>query len=85
MKIVAIVPAAGIGQRFGTEKNKTFCSLRGRPLIAWSLQVFQDADRISEIIPVVKKSDVGATTALLGELNISKVRNVVIGGMQRQD
>lgn len=85
MNVVAVVAAAGIGQRFGAARNKALFSLLGRPLIAWSLLVLQESALISEIIPVVKESDVETTAALLGSLGISKARRVVTGGRQRQD
>jgi 2-C-methyl-D-erythritol 4-phosphate cytidylyltransferase len=37
-RVVAIVPAAGLGKRFGKDTNKPFQSLGGKPLIIWSLE-----------------------------------------------
>lgn len=82
-KVVAIVPAAGSGVRFGA--NKTFARLLGRPVLAWTLAALAASDEISEIIPVLVEEDMGACLALVEEHGIPKVRRVAPGGAERQD
>jgi len=83
--VTAIVPAAGSGNRFGIKKNKPFYILMGKPLLIWSLEVFQGIDEINEIMPVVKQEDIGITNELIEQYKITKVRNIVPGGAERQD
>ena len=83
-KIVAIVVAAGMGKRFG-QKSKPLHLLLDKPLIVWSLQALQDVKEITEIILVAKKGDTETMAALLRQYRIKKVREIVVGGAERQD
>jgi 2-C-methyl-D-erythritol 4-phosphate cytidylyltransferase len=84
-KVIAIVPAAGIGKRFGREENKPLYPLIDMPLLIWPLKVFQYVEAISEIILVVKKQDIKTVAQLLDKFAISKVCAIVAGGRERQD
>lgn len=84
-KIVAIVPAAGFGKRFGQERNKPLHLLKGRPLVAWVLEALQGVDEIDEIVPVFKEEDLMSGAELVEAYNISKARRIVCGGRERQD
>lgn len=84
-KVFALVPAAGIGRRFGTDKNKPFFVLAGKPIIIWSLELLQSIGEIDEIIPVVKEDDIIIAAELIDEYGISKVKQIVSGGKERQD
>jgi len=79
------LPAAGRGQRFGRPGNKVFEILGSKPILAYSLQVFQDLQIIDEIVLVINKDDVEAADDIVRRFNISKVKAIVIGGAQRQD
>src|SRR5208282_3341564 len=85
IKIAAIVPAAGLGRRFGAGENKSLYEFMGRPLVVWALQALQSVDEIGEIIPVVKEEDLKAAAGLVEHYKIAKVRNIVAGGRERQD
>ncbi len=85
IKIVAIVPAAGLGRRFGAGENKSLHEFLGKPLVVWALQALQSVDEIGEIIPVVKEGDLKGAADLVERYNISKVRRIVPGGRERQD
>jgi len=84
-KIAAIVPAAGLGRRFGVGENKSLYEFMGKPLVVWALQALQSVDEIGEIIPVVKEEDRKAAARLVGHYKITKVRHIVAGGRERQD
>jgi 2-C-methyl-D-erythritol 4-phosphate cytidylyltransferase len=84
-KIVAIVPGAGIGKRFGPGTNKPFEFLGGKPLMIWVLETLEAIDEISEIIPVIKNENMGFSAELIEEYRISKVRRIAPGGPERQD
>ncbi len=84
-KIGAIVPAAGLGRRFGAGENKSLFEFMGKPLVVWALQALQSVDEIGEIIPVVKEEDLKAAADLVERYNIAKVRQIVPGGRERQD
>lgn len=84
-KVVAIVPGAGIGKRFGPGTNKPFEILAGKPLLVRVLETLESIEEISEIIPVIKVENMEWTAALVEEHRISKVRRIAPGGKERQD
>ncbi len=84
-KIITIVPAAGIGKRFGEEKNKSFYFLLNKPLIVWTLEALQEVEEITEIIPVLKEDDLISGCELVEQYNITKVKRIVPGGRERQN
>jgi 2-C-methyl-D-erythritol 4-phosphate cytidylyltransferase len=84
-KVIAIVPAAGLGKRFGKGTNKSFQVLGGRPLIIWSLKALQAAEEVCEIIPVLKAEDMELGQRLLEEEGFPKIRRIAPGGKERQD
>lgn len=84
-KIVAIVPAAGLGRRFGNCGNKPLFELLGKPLVVWALQALQAVVEIGEIVLVVKEDDLKVAAALVEEHQITKAGRIVPGGRERQD
>lgn len=84
-KITAIVPAAGVGKRFGTGTNKPFALLQDKPLVTWSLEVLESLPEITEIIPVFKEADMQSGAQLFEDYHISKIRRIAPGGTERQD
>ena len=52
MSVVGIVPAAGRGERLGSDRPKAFAVCAGRPLIEWSLDVLREVcDRVVVAVP----------------------------------
>jgi 2-C-methyl-D-erythritol 4-phosphate cytidylyltransferase len=50
--VVGIVPAAGKGERLGSDRPKAFVVCAGRPLIEWSLDVLREVcDRVVVAVP----------------------------------
>jgi 2-C-methyl-D-erythritol 4-phosphate cytidylyltransferase len=84
-KVIAIVPAAGLGKRFGEGKNKPFESLGGKPIMIWAVELLDKMSEVSEIIPVLKETDIRDATALFRRHGIRKIRRIAPGGRQRQD
>ena len=83
--VVAVVPAAGVGSRFGSEGSKTFATLLGRPLLVWALLALEAAPSVTAIIPVVGEDEVSRCAELAGSYGITKLQNPVIGGAERHD
>lgn len=84
-KVIAIVPSAGLGRRFGSDANKPFQILGGKPLVVWALETLESVDAIEEIIPVLRKEDVEKGIEVFRSYNISKAKRVAKGGKERQD
>jgi 2-C-methyl-D-erythritol 4-phosphate cytidylyltransferase len=83
--VVAILPAAGTGTRFGKGTNKPLASLGNKPLILWAVETLQRLPEITEIIPVVKETDLKSCSQLFEEYKITKIRRIAPGGRERQD
>jgi len=84
-KVTAIIPAAGLGKRFGPGKDKPFQNLGGKPLIIWPLEALQAIPEISEIIPVLRTEDAENGQKIFEEYGISKIKRIAQGGKERQD
>ena len=84
-KVIAIVPAAGLGRRFGEGRNKPFESLGGKPIMIWALELLDKMSEVSEIIPVLKEMDIEAASDLFRKHGIKKIRRIAPGGRERQD
>lgn len=84
-KVFAIVPAAGLGKRFGQGSNKPFQTLKGKPLLVWSLEIFEAIDEIVETIPILKEEDKENGLKVFEGYNLSKIKRIALGGKERQD
>lgn len=85
MRTVAVVLAAGSGQRFGGGLPKQLRMLAGRTLIEHSVAAFQDAPGIDAILVVTNRDLTARITALLAAGCHTKVTGVIEGGVTRTD
>ena len=53
MKVSCIIAAGGRGERFGKERPKQFQYLKGKPVIAWSIEAFLEVPSVKEIVLVI--------------------------------
>jgi 2-C-methyl-D-erythritol 4-phosphate cytidylyltransferase len=83
MPAVAILVAAGRGERMGTERPKAFLDLVGQPLLLHAARAFDDASAVELVVAVVPEGEVEAARGILGSLTTSLA--VVGGGRRRQD
>lgn len=81
--ISAVIVAAGRGQRLGASLPKAYISLQGKPMLAYSLELFARCDQISEIIVVIHPDDEPLFRKLA--LSLGKPWRHVYGGAHRQD
>jgi 2-C-methyl-D-erythritol 4-phosphate cytidylyltransferase len=84
-KVKAIVPAAGLGRRFGPGANKPFQILDGKPLIIWALQALDSVEEIEEIVPVLREADREKALEVFERYELYKVKKIALGGKERQD
>lgn len=85
MRVSALIPAAGSGERLGRGCNKTFVPIAGAPMLAHTLSVFESCDTVDEVILVVGKREIGAAGEIVGRFGFGKVSDIVEGGSHRQD
>lgn len=84
LEAVAIVVAAGSGQRMGGTP-KAFLPVLGLPLIAHPLHALQDVLEIAAIVLVLPEGLLDRGRALALELGAGKVVSVCAGGATRRD
>ena len=83
---VAVIPAAGYGIRMGSGRAKQFLDLDGRPMLAATLEPFQNCSAVNAIILVVPSDDVDyCRKEIVAAFEFDKVKKVVPGGERRQD
>src|SRR5512139_2926760 len=86
MHTVAIVPAAGSGNRMGRELSKQYLSLGGMPLLVHRLNAFDKCPLVDALLVVVPPPDVEAVRIeMLPRWNLKKLAGVIPGGKERQD
>jgi 2-C-methyl-D-erythritol 4-phosphate cytidylyltransferase len=83
MTSLAILVAAGRGERMGKDRPKAFLDLAGQPLVLRCARAFDEAPCVSGIVAVVPEAEVDAARALLAP--VRKLLVVVPGGPRRQD
>lgn len=84
LKYTVMIPAAGSGQRMGAGFNKLFLKLGEKPIFIHTLQAFEEDPWCDGIILAVKEEEIREIQGYLDEFNISKVREMVEGGTERQ-
>ena len=81
----AIIVAAGTGQRFEADRPKQFVNLLGKPLIFHSLEKFEAAPLIDEIILVLTEAGRHEFDAIVTRFKISKLKSIAKGGRTRAE
>ncbi len=86
MRTVAIVPAAGSGNRMGRERSKQYLSLGGVPLLIHTLKALDVSPLVDDLLVVVPPQDIEfVRNTLLAPWDVKKVAGVIPGGKERQD
>ena len=81
----AVIVAAGKGKRMGTDISKQFLPLCGKEILTHTVEVFEKADRIRDIVLVTGTDSLQDVQDMVREYGWQKVISVVAGGKERQD
>jgi 2-C-methyl-D-erythritol 4-phosphate cytidylyltransferase len=81
--LVAIIVAAGGSRRMGFDK--LFAPIGDKPVLAYSIQAFEQCDSAAGIILVAREERRDELEKLIQTEKFNKVRAVVSGGERRQD
>ncbi len=81
----AIIAAAGRGRRFGSETNKVFVEVLGKPILAHTLLAFERCASIDSIVLVTGADELHQAEVVAKSAGIDKLMAVVAGGDCRQD
>uniref|UniRef100_A0A8C5PN37 D-ribitol-5-phosphate cytidylyltransferase n=1 Tax=Leptobrachium leishanense TaxID=445787 RepID=A0A8C5PN37_9ANUR len=77
-----VLPAGGSGERLGGSTPKQFCTVLGRPLISHTLQAFERAGWIKDIVVVVAPENIDLMKTIVNKYGHKRV-TLVEGGVTR--
>jgi 2-C-methyl-D-erythritol 4-phosphate cytidylyltransferase len=82
---VAVILAGGVGSRVGADRPKQFIEVLGKPVLAYTIEVFQEHPEIDAIEVVCHKSWKDYLQKMVKEHGLNKVRWVADGGETFQE
>jgi len=91
MKVVVIIPAAGLGTRMSAlhggpaSRSKQFFELQGTPILVHTLRKFAQCDAVDEMVVALRKNEIASFQKLIEKEKFKKPLRVVEGGEHRQD
>jgi len=85
IRVTAILPAAGLGTRMGTDTPKQFLSLDGVSVLLFTLRRLAACPAIADFVIATRAEEVDSLSAGLTAENLGQGISVVRGGDTRQD
>ena len=86
MRTVAIIPAAGSGNRMNRNVSKQYLTLAGKPILVCTLEIFEACPLVDALLVVVPSQDLESVrTDILAPWRLKKVAGIIPGGKERQD
>lgn len=89
---IALIPAAGVGARFGADKPKQYVEIAGKTVLQHTLAIFLSCERIDKVAVVLSPEDAVFQTGICekfvvlktgGETRAESVRNGLTALLQR--
>ncbi len=84
-RIVAILPAAGLGTRMGADTPKQFLELDGAPLVIFTLRRLAACEAITDFLIATRTEEVDALAERVARERLGRPARVVRGGDTRQE
>lgn len=90
MKVIVIIPAAGLGTRMAPAGKKTaiskqFFEINGTPILVHTLRVFARNSQVHKIVVALRKTEMQQFRSRLEQERIAAKVELVEGGEHRQD
>ncbi len=83
--ISVVIPAAGLGKRMRADRNKQYLVLQGKPILAYTIDMFHKQRAITEIIVVATADEVDfCERQVVEKYGFTKVKKVIAGGATRE-
>ncbi|WP_107667584.1 2-C-methyl-D-erythritol 4-phosphate cytidylyltransferase [Cyanothece sp. BG0011] len=79
-----LIPAAGMGKRMGSDRNKLLLTLLGKPLLSWTLLAAEASQKIEWIGIIGQPYDFPDFKTILNAISISTPVEFIQGGETRQ-
>ena len=83
--VTAIIVAAGNSTRFGQNKNKNLFEINEKPIIAYSIEVFNKSSKIQDIILVIKENEREYFENIVRNIKLNKPLKYVYGESTRME
>ena len=80
-----LIPAAGMGRRMGSNRNKLLLTLLGKPLLAWTLSAAEASPDLNWIGIISQPSDWEDIKDILAQVSLTKPVELINGGETRQE
>ena len=85
MTTYAIIPSGGVGKRINSSLPKQYVKIKGKELIAYTLEIFQKSELIDKIIIAAQLDYFPLLEEIKTKYNISKLVKIIEGGSERQN
>ncbi len=82
-KNIAVILAAGSGERSGFDIPKQMMKLAGKPIVEHTISTFENCASIDEIIVVTSAGCIGKIEDIVTNRSFTKVRKIINGGKER--
>ena len=82
---IALIVAAGKGQRMKAKQNKVFLKLDKHPVIYYTIKAFQKHRDIDQVVILTGKPDMAKMQKIVDQYKFKKVEAIIAGGRERQD
>jgi len=82
--VKAIVVAGGYSKRLKLKLPKQLAKIRHKPILTYTLDVFERSRAIDEIVLVVQRNYVSKFRSLVKKYRYKKIRHLCLGGQTRQ-
>ncbi len=84
--ISVVLAASGMGKRMNSNINKQYLLLKEKPILAYTIEKFDNNEYIDEIVVVAREEEKEyCIREVVKKYDFRKVTNVVGGGAERQD
>jgi len=83
MKTQAIIPTAGIGNRFNSQVPKPLVLLQGKPLFIYCLEAIEKSNLVDSIILVAQEEHFDEFEKFIKEYQLQKISRIAAGGATR--
>lgn len=80
-----MITAGGSGKRMDTSINKIFLKINNKPILYWSLKLFEDSAIIDKIIIVAKKEEFKLIKNIINKYKFKKIVDLVPSGETRPE
>ena len=82
---IALIVFAGQGTRINSSIPKQFIQIKGKEIVVYTIEAFQNSPEIDEIVLVTGRDYIEKVNRLVKKYSFDKVKHVLVGGNTRQE